>query len=107
MLTFQVIIFSKSYCPYSLAAKKLLLKGYKITPAPVVIELDQHPMGKAIQEWLGQSTGRKTVPNIIVNSKSIGGSDEIHELDQVDKLESTIRGIANKQIVEITKLAAT
>ncbi|KAI1776624.1 glutaredoxin [Hypoxylon cercidicola] len=87
-----VVIFSKSYCPYSKRAKGLLLDKYSIDPAPYVVELDEHPLGKQLQARLGVTTGRKTVPNIMINGKSVGGSDDIAELDSrktlIDKFKS-------------------
>ncbi|CAK7198587.1 hypothetical protein SEUCBS139899_001250 [Sporothrix eucalyptigena] len=83
-----VIIFSKTYCPFSKRAKGLLLDKYVIDPAPFVVELDTHPLGPALQARLAELTGRRTVPNIIVGGKSIGGGDDIAALD------------TNKQLVE-------
>jgi glutaredoxin len=87
-----VIIFSKSYCPYSKRAKGVLLEKYTIEPKPYVVELDEHPLGQELQALLGEKTGRRTVPNILVNGKSIGGSDEIAGLDTrktlIDKFKS-------------------
>ncbi|KAH7359352.1 glutaredoxin [Plectosphaerella cucumerina] len=85
-----VIIFSKSYCPFSKRAKTLLLEKYNITPAPFVVELDEHDLGKPLQAYLGEKTDRTTVPNILVNGVSIGGSDDIAELDAASKLVSKI-----------------
>ncbi|KAI3332171.1 hypothetical protein HD806DRAFT_185000 [Xylariaceae sp. AK1471] len=87
-----VIIFSKSYCPYSKRAKGVLLDKYTIEPTPYVVELDEHPLGKQLQALLGEKTGRTTVPNIMINGKSIGGGDDIAELDTrktlIDKFKS-------------------
>lgn len=87
-----MIIFSKSFCPYSKRAKGILLEKYSIDPPPYVVELDEHPLGTKIQTRLGALTDRKTVPNIMVNKKSIGGGDEIAELDGrktlIDKFKS-------------------
>lgn len=98
-----VIIFSKSYCPFSKRAKGLLLEKYSITPEPYVVELDIHPLGKPIQDKLGQMTGRKTVPNIMINGKSIGGSDDIALMDSNHELVSTIRtlGSVGEKTVEV------
>ncbi|KAH6682165.1 glutaredoxin [Plectosphaerella plurivora] len=85
-----VIIFSKSYCPFSKRAKTLLLEKYNILPAPFVVELDEHEMGKSLQAYLGEKTDRTTVPNILVNGVSIGGSDDIAELDAASKLVAKI-----------------
>ncbi|RYP02432.1 hypothetical protein DL764_005811 [Monosporascus ibericus] len=87
-----VVIFSKTFCPYSKRAKGVLLEKYSIDPAPYVVELDEHPLGAKIQARLGDLTGRKTVPNVMINQKSIGGGDEVAELDRrktlIDKFKS-------------------
>ncbi|KAL0474878.1 thioredoxin-like protein [Neurospora intermedia] len=97
-----IIIFSKSYCPYSKKAKSLLLGDYQIDPAPYVVELDQHPLGPGIQAELGDRTGRKTVPNILVGGISIGGSDDIAKLDQEKTLIEKIMSLAGKRLT-VTK----
>lgn len=87
-----VIIFSKSYCPFSKKAKKILLEKYSIDPSPYVVELDKHPLGPTLQEKLEKETGRKTVPNVIINGKTAGGGDEMEEWDSrktlIDKFKS-------------------
>ncbi|KAF3768982.1 glutaredoxin [Cryphonectria parasitica EP155] len=90
-----VIIFSKTYCQYSKRAKAVLLDKYNITPEPYVVELDIHPLGKQIQEKLGKMTSRTTVPNIIINGISIGGSDDILAMDQKDELVDKIRTLGS------------
>ncbi|KXH44382.1 glutaredoxin [Colletotrichum simmondsii] len=93
-----VIIFSKSYCPYSKKAKALLLEKYSIEPTPYVVELDKHPLGPQLQAFLGEKTGRKTVPNILVNSVSIGGGDDVIELDSQKKLVPRIIDLGQKKV---------
>ncbi|KAK2069660.1 hypothetical protein P8C59_004217 [Phyllachora maydis] len=97
-----VIIFSKTYCPYSKKAKGLLLDKYHIDPAPYVVELDKHELGPQIQSKLADITGRRTVPNILVNGKSIGGSDEIAQFDREKTLVDKIKTFGGKQ-VEVTE----
>ncbi|KAL8976645.1 MAG: hypothetical protein Q9177_006809, partial [Variospora cf. flavescens] len=65
-----IIIFSKSYCPYSKKAKDILLDKYTIVPTPYVVELDEHTLGPGLQAALEKSTGRRTVPNVLINGKS-------------------------------------
>ncbi|CCC06035.1 hypothetical protein SMACR_00251 [Sordaria macrospora] len=100
-----IIIFSKSYCPYSKKAKNLLLGEYQIDPAPFVVELDQHPLGPGIQAELGERTGRRTVPNILVGGISIGGSDDIAKLDEERTLIEKIMSLAGKRLT-VTKHSA-
>lgn len=75
-----VVIFSKSYCGFSKAAKKLLLEDYQLSPPPRVVELDLHPQGRELQAYISEVTGRRTVPNVIVMKKSYGGASEMGAL---------------------------
>lgn len=99
-----VIIFSKSYCPHSQRAKHILLDMYTIVPAPYVEELDQHPLGSELQAALEKSTGRRTVPNVLINGKSIGGGDDIANFDAEDKLIETIKSLGGKRIMEVNRV---
>jgi len=121
-----VIIFSKSYCPYSKRAKALLLETYTITPAPYVVELDlmtqevprpqshsdpsvdddntpPSTLGRKLQDLLATLTGRKTVPNITINSQSLGGSDDIVRMDTEGTLIDEIKKLGGNRIVSIEK----
>lgn len=76
----------------------MLLEKYTIDPAPYVVELDKHPLGKQLQKKLADMTGRGTVPNIMVNGKSIGGGDEIAELDARKTLIDKIKSMGGKKM---------
>ncbi|QIX02247.1 hypothetical protein AMS68_007764 [Peltaster fructicola] len=99
-----IIVFSKSYCPYSKKAKDILQNVYTIVPPPYVVELDEHEIGGLLQSSLKKTTGRGTVPNILVNGKSIGGGDDIQRLHTEGKLIDTIKNFGGKRIMEV-KLA--
>lgn len=116
-----IIIFSKSYCPYSKRAKKLLLETYSITPAPYVVELDlmtekipksakanddeeqSVTLGKKVQDLLYTLTGRKTVPNIMINTQSLGGSDDVHRMHEDGTLVDMIKKMGGKRIVGVDR----
>lgn len=85
--------------------KELFLVKYNITPAPFVVELDKHEHGAELQAALGKQTGRKTVPNIMISGKSIGGCDNVLELESDGMLVSTIQNMGGKRIMEVLKLA--
>ncbi|KAH8107896.1 thioredoxin-like protein, partial [Cristinia sonorae] len=87
---YPLIVFSKSYCPYSRRAKALL-ESYNLSPAPFVIELDSRSDGPVIQAILRRLTGRGTVPNVILQAKAIGGSDDIQLLDQTGELKEILK----------------
>ncbi|KAJ4349232.1 hypothetical protein N0V95_004768 [Ascochyta clinopodiicola] len=96
-----IIIFSKSYCPFSARAKHILLAKYTITPAPYVVELDLHPLGPKLQDTLAQMTGRRTVPNVLIQGKSIGGGDDMQDLDDSDKLIETFKSLGGSRIQDV------
>ncbi|PGG96274.1 glutaredoxin [Blastomyces parvus] len=96
-----VIIFSKSYCPFSDKAKSILQSKYTIVPAPFVVELDLHPLGTQLQEVLGRNTGRTTVPNVLVNGMTIGGGDDIEALHESGQLGAKIKTLGGKRVMEI------
>ncbi|THC98231.1 hypothetical protein EYZ11_002313 [Aspergillus tanneri] len=75
---------------------------YSIVPAPYVVELDQHPLGKDVQTVLAENTGRRTVPNVLVSGKSIGGGDEVAALDEKDELASILKGMGGKWLQEVS-----
>ena len=52
-----------------------------------VIELDQIPKGSAIQNGLQELTGQRTVPNVFINGKHIGGNSDIQALHSQGKLK--------------------
>ncbi|KAB8259604.1 ribosomal protein L6, alpha-beta domain-containing protein [Aspergillus pseudonomiae] len=99
-----VIVFSKSYCPHSARAKSILLDKYSIVPAPYVVELDQHALGQPLQALLAENTGRRTVPNVLVSGRSIGGGDEVAALDEKDELASTLKTMGGQWVQEGWKL---
>ncbi|KAE8145908.1 glutaredoxin domain protein [Aspergillus avenaceus] len=98
-----IIVFSKSYCPYSAKAKSILLDKYSIVPTPYVVELDQHPMGQKLQALLADNTGRRTVPNVLISGRSIGGGDDISGLDEKDELASTLKKLGGQWVQEISR----
>ncbi|KAI1652447.1 putative glutaredoxin [Daldinia decipiens] len=69
-----VAVFSKSYCPYCSASKRLLDSlgaKYKL------VELDEVPDGPAIQDAIQEISGQRTVPNIWIGKKHIGGNSDL------------------------------
>ncbi|KAI9748168.1 MAG: hypothetical protein M1815_003467 [Lichina confinis] len=95
-----IIIFSKTYCPHSKRAKAIFLERYKIVPAPFVVELDEHPLGPQLQAELERTTGRRTVPNVLISGKSIGGGDDVAALDARGELVDKVRNMAGRRIME-------
>lgn len=70
-----------------------------------MVELDQHPLGAGLQAALATSTGRRTVPNVLINGKSIGGGDDVEALDVSGELVNKVKTMGLKRIMEV-KLAS-
>lgn len=73
----KAIIFSKSYCPHCRAAKAAL-KEYG-SPHEVV-ELDLVQDGSLMQQYLSTKSGVRTVPQIFVRGKFIGGNSDLQQI---------------------------
>lgn len=69
-------------------------------PAPFVVELDTHPLGPGLQAALAKTTGRSTVPNVLINGKSIGGGDDVEALDVSGELINKVKSMGAKRIIE-------
>ncbi len=75
-----VEMYVTNYCPYCTSAKALLNKrGIPFTVIDVTTDT-------AKRDWLVKTTGRRTVPQIFIDGKSVGGSDDIHDLDKKGEL---------------------
>jgi len=83
---FPVVVFSKSYCPFSKRAKTLLA-SYKLDPAPKIIEVDLRADAEIVKVILSRLTKHSTFPNVIVRGTSIGGSDNLQGLHDRDELK--------------------
>ncbi|KAJ5959818.1 uncharacterized protein N7479_006968 [Penicillium vulpinum] len=69
-----VVVFSKSYCPYCDSSKKLL---DSLDAKYTTLELDLEEEGAAIQSALAEISSQRTVPNIFINKKHIGGNSDL------------------------------
>uniref|UniRef100_A0A2N9IXQ4 Glutaredoxin n=1 Tax=Fagus sylvatica TaxID=28930 RepID=A0A2N9IXQ4_FAGSY len=78
-----VVVFSKTYCGYCTRVKQLLTQ---VGATYKVIELDEESDGSDIQLALAEWTGLKTVPNVFIGGKHIGGCDTVVEKYQAGQL---------------------
>lgn len=80
-----VFVASKTYCPYCSATKRLINEVY---PEAYILELDTMEEGSEVQDALTKITGQRTVPNIFINGKHIGGNSDLQALgkEKIKKL---------------------
>ncbi|KAJ4759497.1 Glutaredoxin family protein [Rhynchospora pubera] len=83
----RIAIFSKTYCPYSVRAKKIF---EELNEKPFVVELDQREDGRAIQNVLLDLVGRRTVPQVFINGQHIGGCDDTTKAFQNGQLKKLL-----------------
>ena len=80
----MVIIYSTSWCPSCVSAKRLLDSkkvGYK------EINIEQEDISR---EKLEEIAGASTVPQILINDKPIGGFDSLLSLEQTGELDKIL-----------------
>lgn len=78
----KIEIYTKFLCPYCTRAKALLTdKGVNFE------EIDISTGGPRRTEMIERSGGRQTVPQIFIDGRHIGGSDDLHALDRAGGLD--------------------
>jgi glutaredoxin 3 len=81
----KVEIYTTAVCPYCVTAKQLL-KQKNIAYIEIRVDEDSVKRDEMIQR-----SGRRTVPQIFINDKSIGGSDDLYALEKQGKLDDLLK----------------
>lgn len=78
----RIEVYTKFLCPYCTRAKSLLTrKGVSFE------EIDISTGGPRRTEMIERSGGRLTVPQIFIDGRHIGGSDDLAALDRAGGLD--------------------
>jgi glutaredoxin 3 len=83
----RVEIYTKFGCPYCARAKALLgekgvdYEEYEINSVP----------GKR-DEMMERSAGRHTVPQVFIDGRHVGGSDDLAALERAGELDGMLQG---------------
>lgn len=78
----KVEIYTKFTCPYCYRAKSLLSsKGVEFD------EVEVSMGGEPKAEMIRRAGGRTTVPQIFIDGRHVGGSDDLAALDREGKLD--------------------
>ena len=81
-----VEIYTSPFCGYCHAAKRMLKqKGVAFTE----IDVMQHPERKP--EMINRANGGRTVPQIFIDGKHMGGCDDLHALDRQGGLDPLLK----------------
>jgi glutaredoxin 3 len=81
-----VRLYVTGWCPYCERARGLLAKkGVEFT------EIDVDEDGKLREEMIARS-GRRSVPQIFIGDKHVGGCDDLFALDSSGELDRLLQG---------------
>lgn len=83
----EIVIYTTPLCPYCSAAKRLL--AAKNAP---FTEIDVSRSAEERDRMVERSGGRRTVPQIFIGTRHIGGSDDLHALDARGGLDPLLAG---------------
>ncbi|KAJ3920152.1 glutaredoxin, partial [Lentinula edodes] len=88
----QITVFSKTTCPFCTATKRLFSDKFPDVPVKI-LELDLLEEGPAIQAYLAQKTGQRTVPNVFPwhASSHLSGNDTTQAAYHNGKLSTMLQ----------------
>ena len=76
----EVIVYSTEYCPYCVHAKQLL-DSLKVPYQEIRVDNDSQ-----LREQMIQISGRRTVPQIFIGGRHVGGFDDLKALHEKNEL---------------------
>ena len=81
----KIEIYTKMYCGYCFRAKRLLdSKGVEYTEYDITLG------GPKRAEMLDRKPDATTVPQVFIDGRAVGGSDDLARLDREGKLDSLL-----------------
>ena len=81
----RVLIYCSAECPYCQSAERLLER--KGVSGIKRVRVDLEPARRA---EMVQKSGRRTVPQIWIGGRHVGGSDELHALERAGELDQLL-----------------
>jgi glutaredoxin 3 len=85
----RILMYSTQVCPYCIRAEQLLAKKGISADQIEKIRVDEHPEQRA---EMMRITGRRTVPQIFIGERHVGGYDDLAALDAAGELDPLLRG---------------
>jgi len=86
----KVVIYTTQICPYCIRAKALL-RSKQVDFEEIDVSRDPR-----LQDEVRQRSGRRTVPQVFIDEKFMGGYDELRELDDAGDLD-VLLGVENSK----------
>lgn len=83
----RVLMYATAVCPYCVNAERLLKsKGVQEIEK---IRVDLDPLQR---EEMMRKSGRRTVPQIWIGDRHVGGCDDLYALDRAGQLDALLAG---------------
>ena len=80
----DVLVYTTTYCPYCVRAKALLAKkGASYTE----VECTERP---EVRDWLVEASKQRTVPQVFINGRSVGGFSDLAALEKAGGLDALL-----------------
>lgn len=81
----KIELYTTQVCPYCVRAKNLL-KNKNQSWDEIDVSYDE----KLRNEMIEKAGGKRTVPQIFIDGKHVGGFDDLHALDQKGELDKLL-----------------
>ena len=81
----RVLMYCTAACPYCQAADRLLARKGVSEIERVRVDLEP-----ARHDEMVNKSGRRTVPQIWIGGRHVGGSDELHDLEHSGELDQLL-----------------
>jgi len=81
----RVVMYATGGCPYCHAAERLLAKKGVQDLEQIRVDIDVQR-----RQEMAQRSGRRTVPQIWIGERHVGGCDELYELEADGALEALL-----------------
>ncbi len=83
----KILMYTTGVCPYCVRAEQLFNRKGITDIEKVRVDLEP-----ARREEMMQKTGRRTVPQIFIGEKHVGGCDDLYALDRAGGLDPLLQG---------------
>lgn len=83
----RVLMYTTATCPYCTHAERLLASKGVTAVEKVRVDLDPQRRVEMMEK-----SGRRTVPQIWIDERHVGGFDDLRALDQAGQLDALLTG---------------
>lgn len=81
-----VVMYATALCPYCRSAERLLASKGVRDVQKIRVDLD-----RSLREEMVRRCGRRSVPQIWIGDRHVGGFDDLYELEREGKLDDLLK----------------